>query len=358
MNATDAPYRFHAFAVSYFSAKVRPALRYKQLWVDEVRADLGEIFKRTGLGFIPVVITPEDETWQDSSDIYDRLEARHPEPPLFPTSPVHRIASHLLELYADEVALIPAMHYRWGSELGEASARARFCAMIGDTTVGNKAADRMASARHAVGAAPEAGEAIEAHTRDLLDTLNAHFQAHPYILGERMCFADCALMGPIDGHFFTDLVSRRLLLETAAPVVGWIERCNSPDSRNQGEWLSDDALPGTLQNVLEVTGRDGAPIVMESIRMVEAWADENKGADELPRAVGKAEPTLRGVSVPRAAQTYTLFSVQRVLDALSGFDADQRAAIERSVAGTGWEEVLSHTPRHRMVRDGFTLKLA
>ncbi len=36
----SAPYIFHAFDVSYFSAKVRPALRYKRLWVDEVRAEL------------------------------------------------------------------------------------------------------------------------------------------------------------------------------------------------------------------------------------------------------------------------------------------------------------------------------
>ena len=37
--APDRPYLFHAFEVSYFSAKVRPALRYKRLWVDEVRPD-------------------------------------------------------------------------------------------------------------------------------------------------------------------------------------------------------------------------------------------------------------------------------------------------------------------------------
>ena len=63
MNATSAPYRFLAFDVSYFSAKVRPALRCKQLWVDEERADLREIIERTGLGFIPVVVTPEGDTW-------------------------------------------------------------------------------------------------------------------------------------------------------------------------------------------------------------------------------------------------------------------------------------------------------
>ena len=155
------PFRFHAFEVSYFSAKVRPALRYKQLWYEEVRADLGEIFERTGLGFIPIVVTPENETWQDSTEIFDRLEARVPEPPLFPRSPVQRIAAHLVELYTDEFGLIPAMHYRWGSAYGEATARARFSAMVGSEEVGNAAADRMAMARIALGATDEAAPAIE-----------------------------------------------------------------------------------------------------------------------------------------------------------------------------------------------------
>ena len=61
LNPTDAPYQFHCFEVSYFSAKVRPALRYKGLWVDERRADVAEIQRRTGFGFIPMVITPDDE---------------------------------------------------------------------------------------------------------------------------------------------------------------------------------------------------------------------------------------------------------------------------------------------------------
>ena len=60
----------------------------------------------------------------------DQLEARHPDPPLFPSTPVQRAAAHLVDLYVDEFALIPAMHYRWGSELGEASTRARFSAMM------------------------------------------------------------------------------------------------------------------------------------------------------------------------------------------------------------------------------------
>ncbi|MBW2316511.1 MAG: glutathione S-transferase family protein [Deltaproteobacteria bacterium] len=355
-NRTDAPYQFHAFEVSYFSAKVRPALRYKGLWVDERRADLGEIMRRTGLGFIPIVVTPEGETWQDSSDIYRKLEARHPEPPLFPATPLQRVAAHLVEIYANEFALIPAMHYRWGSELGEASARARFSAMIGSVEIGNKAADRMAKARFVVGAAPEAAAEIEAHTAELLAALSAHFEAHPYLLGARQSFADCALMGPIDGHFFCDLVSRRLLLETAIPVVGWLERCKFPNADAQGEWLASDALAPTLVETLSAMGRDAVPMILDLLRAFEAWADE-RGPDvvEPPRGIGACETSLRGVPVKRGIMAYTLFSVQQVLDYLGTLDAGERAAVETALASTGWTELLAYTPRHRLAKDGFKL---
>ncbi len=355
----DQPYVFHAFEVSYFSAKVRPALRYKRLWVDEVRADYGLIRERTGLTFIPMLITPDDEAWQDSTDIYDRLEARHPEPPLFPATPVQRIAAHLVELYVDEFALIPAMHYRWGSELGEASARSRFIAMVGSEEFGTAAAARMAQARLRLGATDENASAIEAHTRDLLDALSTHFGAHAYLLGERMSFADCALMGPVDGHFFTDLVSRRLLLETARPVVGWIERCNHPNAPAQGQWLADDGLAPTFREVLGAMGRDAAPTIVTGLEVFDRWADTaNHGDEALPRAVGSIESTLRGQPLVRFAGSYAPWLVQRVQDEYRALEPSMRARVDQAMAGTGWEALLAHEPRHRVTRRGFDLFLA
>ena len=354
----DRPYVFHAFEVSYFSAKVRPALRYKRLWYDEVHADSGLIRERTGLTFIPMLLTPEDEAWQDSTDIYDRLEARHPDPPLFPTTPLQRIAAHLVELYTDEFGTIPAMHYRWGSELGEASARSRFIAMVGSEAVGTKAAARMAQARLAIGASNENAPAIEAHTRELLDALSTHFGAHRYLLGERMSFADCALMGPLDGHFFTDLVSRTLLLETARPVVGWIERCNHPNAPAQGEWLADDALAPTFRETLGVMGRDATPILMEGLRVFERWADDApRDGKPLPRAVGQTESSLRGLPVVRFAGSYAPWLVQRVLDDYGALDPAVRKRVDESLAGTGWEAVLAHEPRHHVAKRGYELVL-
>ena len=356
---TNRPYIFHAFDVSYFSAKVRPALRYKRLWFEEVHADYVLIRQRTGNTFIPMLLTPDDDAWQDSTDIYDRLEARHPDPPLFPMTPVQRIAAHLVELYVDEFALIPAMHYRWASELGEASARARFIAMVGSEKIGTAAAKRMADARIILGARDENATAIEAHTRDLLDALCTHFEAHPFLLGQRMSFADCALMGPVDGHFFTDLVSRRLLLETARPVVGWIERCNHPNASNQGDWLPEDALAPTFREALGVMGRDAAPALVEGLHVFEDWADTApRDGEPLPRMVGGIEARLRGQPLERYAGSYAPWLTQRVLDDYGSLDDEARDRVDESLAGTGWDVVLAHTPRHRLMKRGFDLVFA
>ena len=79
-------YVYHAADVSYFSGKARPALPQKGLHYTEVRPRMHEIMAKTGLAFIPVLVTPEGEYWQDTSEILDRLEERHPDPPRFPTT--------------------------------------------------------------------------------------------------------------------------------------------------------------------------------------------------------------------------------------------------------------------------------
>ena len=62
-------YRLYGSEVSYFTAKVRPALRYKRVPFAEILATPDVYRKviqpRTGLRFIPIVVTPDDETWQD-----------------------------------------------------------------------------------------------------------------------------------------------------------------------------------------------------------------------------------------------------------------------------------------------------
>jgi glutathione S-transferase len=358
VNATSAPYRLQGYEVSYFTAKVRAALRYKGVWFDERRADIPDIRRRTGYVFIPIVVTPEGDTWQDSTEIYDRLEARHPDPPLFPSTPVQRIAAHVVELYTDEIALVPAMHYRWGVPEGESTTRMRFTAMIGNEEFGKAAADRMAAARLSLGANDESGPAIEAHTRELLDTLSTHFELHPFLLGDRASFADCACMGPFYAHLFTDLPSRRLLLETAFRVVGWIERCNHPNEDTQGAWLADDALAPTFCEVLRVMSRNAVPFLLAAVDAFEAWADGQAAGTQPPRALGTVEVAWEDRTITRVVQSYTTWMVQRTLDAHAALDPSARTAVDAALVGTGWEPLLARTLRHRITKDGFDLVLA
>ena len=125
-------YLFHGADVSYFSGKARPALPQKGLHYTEVPPRMHEIMAKTGLAFIPVLVTPEGEYWQDTSEILDRLEERHPDPPLFPTTPVQRVVAYLIELYGDEIGVFPAMHYRWSFPESVAQARVDFASMSGN----------------------------------------------------------------------------------------------------------------------------------------------------------------------------------------------------------------------------------
>jgi glutathione S-transferase len=354
------PYRFYAAEISYFSAKVRPALRYKGVHYLELAPDYRHvILPRTGLAFIPIVVTPEDETWQDTSEILDRLEARLPSPPLYPTTPAQRIAAYVLELYADEFMLLPAMHYRWSFEESVTKARADFVAVAAEPETSARFADRMRGSLPFLGVTPATAPAIEAHLVELLARLSDHFRVHPFLLGARMSLADCALMGPLYAHLYLDAVPGRLLRATAPEVCRWIERMNRPDPDAPGTWLPDDALAPTLLPILRLVGRDAIPLVLAGARAFEAWVDaQATPPDELPRGVGGHATALRGVALERFTSAYTPWMVQRPLDAFHALAGSEQAAVTRAFAGTGCEELLAYAPRHRVGKRQFKLVLA
>lgn len=362
--ATREPvYRLYSSEISYFSQKVRPAFRWKRVpFLDLLatsKASREVIRPRTGLVMIPVVVTPEDETWQDSSDILDNLEQRFPDPPLYPTTPVQRMAAYFVELWTDEFLLIPGVHYRWSYPESATKAIAEFAANMGNVAAAERFAGGVQGFTRMIGVTSETVPAIEAHIHDTLVALEAHFAEHPYLLGGRPSLADCALMGPFYGHFYNDAVPGRLLRETAPRTCHWIERMNHPGSDDApGDWLRGDAIAPTMRALLDVAGRDTATQVLDTARAFDDWADTSPtlpGA--LPRVVGMHRTSFRGVEVERITLPYTLWMVQRVQGAYSALDDAGRAAVDRVFAGSGFDEVLAYRPRHRVKRNPFKLEL-
>ena len=358
------PWRYYGCENSYFSAKVRPALRYKGLHFAEIlptpAAYRDVIRPRTGgLAYIPILVTPEGDTWQDTSEILDALERRAPEPPLYPETPVQRVVAHLLELYADEFLLLPAMHWRWSTDEGRAAARADFAAVSGESETSQRLADRMNGSLTLLGVTAATIPAIEAHGLALFDALAAHFAAHPFLLGARPSLADCALMGPLYAHLRLDPVPGRILRERALPVLQWIERMNRPDPDARGEWLADDELAPTLRPVLELVGRDAAPLLCDGLAAFDAWAAAQPAGDAvLPRGVGMHATTLRGVALQRYTSPYLQWMAQRTHDAYAEASAAGRVAVDAALAATGCEALLRPVGKRRVTKRRFQLAFA
>jgi glutathione S-transferase len=314
------------------------------------------IVPRTGLAFIPIVVTPDDETLQDTSDILDALERRCAEPPLYPRDALLGVLAYLFEVYCDEFLILPALHYRWSFPESALKARADFGATNGEPALANKFADRISGSIPLVGVVPDSIPAIEAHTRDLLDRLSAHFARHPYLLGQRPSLADCALMGPLYAHLYLDAVPSRLLRETAPVVCHWIQRMNYPDPDSFGAWAAPAELAPTLAPLLGLIGADAVPLLLDNLHAVDEWA-ATRPPDMLepPRGVGGHATTLRGAAFNRFTSPYTLWMVQRPLAAYAALNARDRQEVDRYLAGSGCEALLAYRPQFRLGKRNFKL---
>jgi hypothetical protein len=106
-------------------------------------------------------------------------------------------------------------------------------------------------------------------------------------------------------------------------------------------------------------GRDAAPLILEGLDAFERWADTAPHDEEpLPRMVGSIKSSLRGLPLVRYAGSYAPWLVQRVLDDYRALDSNDRKSVDETMAGTGWEALLAHKPRHRVIKRGFDLVLA
>ena len=119
-------YKLFTVEHSYFSGKIRAYLRWKQF-----HGDLGAGFEdvlaapeliekllmaKSGVPSLPQMDCP-DGTWlQDSSAIFDHVEATHKQAPAVPSvedAPRQCLANYLIELLADEWLIVTACRARW-----------------------------------------------------------------------------------------------------------------------------------------------------------------------------------------------------------------------------------------------------
>ncbi len=363
-------YTLYGSEPSYFSGKVRAYLRYKRIpfaeFLNTPDAYRKVILPRVGWPVIPVVITPEDETLQDSTDIIDALEVRFPAAPVYPQSVKQRLAALLLEVYGDEWLKIPAMHYRWNRNYDFAIAEFGKMSAPGKTIeeqheAGLKISKPFAGALPFLGVTPKTEAAIEHSYKALLGELDRHFAVYEFLFGTKPSIGDFGLIGPLYAHQYRDPASGELMKSIAPNVVRWVNDMMKPPRPKEGEFLARDEVPETLIPVLARMMREMLPVLVSTAHHLQKWAEANPQAQagsEVPRAIGTHVFTLEDAKENRAIFPFDLWMLQRPLDLIAGLNEEDKLRAADLLRQSGGEPLMDFPTFPRLTRRNFKVALA
>jgi len=354
----DNSYTMLGAEFSLYSGKVRAYLRYKAIPFEEVTATSAVyrdiIVPKTGVRYMPVVLTPEHQAVQDTTDIIDFLEPRFPKAPIYPTTPCQRLCALLFELYGDEWLLVPAMHYRWAYNRDFVVQE-----FAGLQTDYDDPAQRLAAAQKAIdyfsGSLPYLGvtdqtkKLVENSYEGFLSEFDRHLADHPFLLGSRPSIGDFGLIGPLYAHLYRDPYSGNLMRRVAPRVADWVQRMIDPKPL-QGEFLADDEVPETLQPLLQRLFSEYLPILKDTVGRLEQWLAANSDS-EIPRVIGQHEFELAGVREKRCIYPYAQWMLQRVLDHYQQAEPDAQASMNSWLNSMSLNDLLSITVRSRVERE-------
>lgn len=337
---------------SYYSGKTRSYLLHKEIPFTEKSATawtyLIEMPRRVGAPVVPVVHTPQGEWLQDSSVIMDTLEARFPEKPALPGSPVLRIAAYLFELWGDEFLLPLAMHTRWNrpEHFAWYAQDAGSVLMPGwpgfmQRFMGRKIAASMDGLRLTLGFDEAMVSVLDAFGKIQLDGLDAHFAQHKFLFGDRPSYGDYGLIGPLYAHIGRDPLSKRDLIVTRPNLAAWIARMFHAEASKGGAFDRGDNLPETLQPALR-------SIFDEMLPFIQACANEVRktpiltSSDKNPsRFLEPIRCPMAGQQHQRAAVPYSVWQAQRLLKVFAGFTAEDRLIVRRWLSSVGGDALLT-----------------
>ncbi len=352
---------------SYYSGKTRAYLRYKSVnWEEQLSTH--KVYKefilpRVGFGIIPVLHTADDEVVQDTTEIIDYIEVRHPEVSVYPESPKQRLAALLMEVYGDEWLIIPAMHYRWNfleqqgdfiyGEFGRLGAP--------DGTLEERIAIGTKTGKPFKGITPILGvtdatiPAIEQGYLQDLEALNKLFSKQDYLFGSRPSIGDFGLMGPLYAHLGRDPYPKALMQEKAPAVYAWVERMNKPAPLS-GEFAAGDVVADEVLQLLRVQAEDQLPFLAKTADHVASWLEQNPGGD-IPRAVAMDSFTTHGATGERMVSAFSLWMYQRPYDYYHSLSGADKAAADDLLRTVGAYDIFQKPIPRRVARKRGQLEL-
>ena len=324
-------YRLIGAELSPYSVKVRSYCRYKGIAFDWLsRATHQDLFdKHAKLPLIPLIVSPDGESLQDSTPMMEWLEARHPEPSIHPGEPTSRFVSFLLEEFGDEWGNKWMFHYRWARQADQESAAGRIASAMMPKADENQVnamrtaiMDRMKNRLWFVGSSPLTAQQIEDSYQEVLGILNDHLAGRRFLFGDRPSFGDLGIWGQIY-NAYTDPTAGEILRRGFARVKDWVLRLLDTDPEDaQGEFEPWSVLAPTLTPLLR------GPVAGQFL----PWARAN--AEAIASAAEEFSVTLRGKEWRQKPLKYHARSYKHLCHRYALVDEDTRALMRQTGCST------------------------
>ena len=329
---------------SYFTGKLEAALRYKEIpyRFGSISEEVNDrIRDNVGVFQIPAVELDDGRWLTDSTPIIRWVETEFHAWPLYPSNPVNRFLSLLIEDFADEWLWRPAMHYRWSYPEDRYNRGNRLAI---ETSRDNDRPPPLALRRKMLQQRQLGtfvrGDGVDARTRAhvddsylrVLDRLEPIVQARPYLLGERPSLADIAFMGPMFRHFAQDPTPAHIMAERSPGVWEWVARTWNARGSRLGDRHLLDEVPGDWDPLLEESG---------------ATHLEQLDANARAHAAGHVE---HDVTIQRVTyhglptSPYRVWCLEQLRSCFAELDAAAAATVRARLESVGAWEPLWRTP--------------
>lgn len=271
--------------LSMFTRKLEAQLRYQHIpyqWEIKNRDNTESINSRVGTHFIPILKTPDGWMLNDTISIGPFLHDRFNNCPVIPSTSAQRGACFVLEDFFNHWYPRHALHSRWCYPENVVITGQRFGnnVLLGkhiDAELSDKEKLQIkdfgevmhssfgAAACEVQGAGPEKSDAIKADFARLLNLLVDHLTNNKFLLGDRACLADFALVGPFAAHFLLDPEPRSWLGQHLQSMENYVDRVWS-GAKSGAHWKSNDQLPEGLLPIFEYAINHYQRFAAESIR--------------------------------------------------------------------------------------------
>jgi hypothetical protein len=283
------PIPFKGAPGSPYTRKMLALMRYRRIayrYLVGSRADaLG--YPKPTVELLPTFYLPNAtgdlEAVTDSTPLIRRLEQEISARQVIPHEPVLAFVDALLEDFADEWVTKAMFHYRWNFapdiEKAGATLPAHFVGINAPEAqlqaLKVQFSQRQISRLPVVGSNPSTAALIESAYTRLVQLLDVHFQAFPFLLGNQPAACDFALYGQLSQLALVEPTSMALTLRLSPRVVawvGWMEDLSGweLDSNLPADaWVSVQALPPSLLHLLSELSRGYVPLMVANAKAVQ-----------------------------------------------------------------------------------------